>query len=84
MNRDENLHIRGPLKNYLIIHIYSFSHILSSFLLYRYIWSKISIIFVILMLSLVGIDIKIVKILSFNFRMFLPLSGAFRPHGWNW
>ena len=61
-------------KNYLIIQIYPFSHILSMPHLNRYIWSKMNIIFVILMFSLLGIDTKIVKILSFNFIMFCHFS----------
>ena len=40
---------------------------------------KKNIIFVILMLSLLGIDIKSVKILSFNFSMFCHFS-AFADH----
>jgi hypothetical protein len=65
---------RNTFKNYLIIHIYSFSNILFSFYFYQCIWSKMNMIFVILVLILIGIDTSMLKIVRYTFHT----SAAFR------
>jgi hypothetical protein len=61
-------------KIYLTIHVFLFAYNPFLFLFHGCIWSKINMIFVILVLSLLGIDTKIVKIVRFNFHT----SAAFR------